>query len=125
MPLNSAGVTMSVLLSSNGRMSTALQSRSPRDGRNRATGSLRSSLPDLSIYNNPANAPAEFQRGLRTGKQTALRARTYGVWNLNDENFAVDIALDRVPVAQSMSFAFLKGFAAGFRETYRARSGLY
>lgn len=99
-------------------MSTALQSHSwPR----RQNGP---SLPDLSVYNNPANAPADFQRGLRIGRQAASRAKIQASWDLDTESFAMDIALEKVPLAQSMSFAFLKGFAASFRETYRVRCGL-
>ena len=118
-------MTVAVSVSSNGRMSTAANSHSLWNKSSKAAGSFIPALPDLSRYNNPANAPAEFQRGLKTGIQAARRAKRGGSWSLNYETAELDTALDRVPVSQSMSFAFLRGFASGFRETYRVRFGFF
>lgn len=92
---------------------------------NRIGPSTEETLPDLSLFNNPANAPADFQRGLWTGTQAGSKLTGSAYWDFEDESFQMDVALDDVPLAQSMSFAFLKGFAAGFRSAYRARSGTF
>lgn len=117
-------MTVAVFVSSNGRMSIAVHSHSSWDKRAKTISSSIPALPDLSRYNNPATAPADFQRGLKTGIHAARRAKR-GTWNLNDETAELDVALDGVPVSQSMSFAFLRGFASGFRETYRVRFGFF
>lgn len=79
-------------------------------------------LPDLSRYNNPANANFDFIRGIRYGRFAASRAvPMLSFWDSEDETAALDLAIETIPLNESMSFAFLKGFAAEFRHTYRYR----
>lgn len=101
-------------------MAAAVHSHPLWNHSSKTTASRVLALPDLSCYNDPANAFADFQRGLRMGQQSALHTTGRSVWTLDDETSELDIALDTVPISQSMSFAFLRGFACGFRETYRA-----
>lgn len=42
-------------------------------------------------------------------------------WEREDETAALDLAIETIPLNESMSFAFLKGFAAEFRQTYKHR----
>ncbi|HLW81408.1 MAG TPA: hypothetical protein VKS20_05140 [Candidatus Acidoferrales bacterium] len=42
-------------------------------------------------------------------------------WDPEDETAALDLAIETIPLNESMSFAFLKGFAAEFRHTYKHR----
>lgn len=66
-----------------------------------------------------------LQRGLRTGTLAGSKLKRAAYWDFEDETFRLDIALDDVPLPQSISFAFLKGFAAGFRNAYRVRFGTF
>lgn len=116
-------VTLAVLASSNRRMATAVHSHPLWNRSSKAVASPAPGFPDLSGYNNPANALADFQRGFKTGRQAALSATKRRAWKPDHETAELDTALDAVPIFQSMSFAFLRGFASGFRETYRARFG--
>lgn len=106
-------------------MATAVHSHPPWNKSSATVGSPIPALPNLSRYNNPADAAADLRRGVRTGRQAAVHVTMASSWRLEDETAELDIALDDVPVSQSMSFAFLKGFASGFRETYRARFALF
>jgi len=79
-------------------------------------------LPDLSRYNNPANANFDFIRGIRYGRLAASRSvPMLSCWDPEDETAALDLAIETIPLNESMSFAFLKGFAAEFRHTYKHR----
>lgn len=95
------------------------------DERGNRIGPSTEALPDLGLYNNPANAPVDFQRGLWTGTQAGSKFKRATYWDFEDESSQMDVALEDVPLAQSMSFAFLKGFAAGFRHAYRLRFRLH
>lgn len=106
-------------------MATAVHWHPSGNQSSKTVGSYIPTLPNLSLYNNPDDAAADFRRGVRIGRQAALQSPITGSWNLDDETAELDIALDDVPVSESMSFAFLKGFASGFRETYRARFELF
>jgi hypothetical protein len=84
--------------------------------------SLAPVLPDLTRYNNPANANFDFVRGIRYGRFAASRAVSrLSFWDSEDETAALDLAIETIPLSESMSFAFLKGFAAEFRHTYKHR----
>jgi hypothetical protein len=95
------------------------------DERRNRIGPSTETLPDLSRYDNPAHAPADFQRGLGTGTLAGSKLKRAAYWDFKDESFRLDVALEDVPIAQSMSFAFLKSFAAGFRYAYRARFRMF
>ena|SRR5690348_13893534 len=82
-----------------------------------------SNLPDLSRFNNPVSARADLVRGVRYGRIAAARAARGSNWDFEDETDALDLAIESVPLSESMSFAFLRGFAAEFRQTYQRRCG--
>jgi hypothetical protein len=85
-------------------------------------GSRIRALPDLGRYNSPANVNADFIRGIRYGRFAASRAVSMlSFWDPEDETAALDLAIETIPLNESMSFAFLKGFAAEFRHTYKHR----
>lgn len=62
-------------------------------------------------------------RGIRYGRLAASRAPRSSLWDFENETDLLDLAIESVPLSESMSFAFLKGFAAEFRQSYQRRSG--
>lgn len=62
-------------------------------------------------------------RGIQYGRLAATRAPRYSLWDFENETDLLDLAIESVPLSESMSFAFLKGFAAEFRNTYQRRCG--
>jgi hypothetical protein len=103
-------------------MRTSLGTHAPRPRFPVTLASTAPVLPDLSRYNNPASANFDFIRGIRYGRLAASRAvPMLSFWDPEDETAALDLALETIPLNESMSFAFLKGFAAEFRHTYKHR----
>jgi len=80
-----------------------------------------SKLPDLSRFNNLSSARADLVRGVRYGRLAAFQAAHCSNWDFEGETDALDLAIESVPLDESMSFAFLRGFAAEFRQTYQRR----
>lgn len=83
-----------------------------------------SGLPDLSAFNSPATAKADLIRGVTYGRLAASRAASCLSWDFENETDALDLAIEDVPLSESMSFAFLRGFAAEFRHAYQRRCGV-
>lgn len=80
-----------------------------------------SRLPDLSRYNNPATMKADLIRGIKWGRLAACKATVRCMGNFDEEADALDLAIEGVPLGESMSFAFLRGFAGEFRQIYQRR----
>lgn len=101
-------------------MTAKTSSRANSVGITATIASSIASLPNLSQYNDLATVRADFLRGIKWGRLTAVSLTT-SRWTFYDETAALDLAIESTPLSESMSFAFLKGFAAEFRHSFRLR----
>lgn len=104
-------------------MSTDTKSQASNFSMTSVLSPVLSNLPDLSQFNNPASVRADLVRGVKYGRAAASRVAHRSSWDFENETDALDLAIENVPISESMSFAFLRGFAAEFRHAYQRHCG--